>query len=288
MERKPSWLRKRVNLSSCQQMQRLLRNLRLSTVCEQARCPNIGDCFGRGTATFLILGDACTRRCSFCSVGKGKPKPVDAGEPERVAQAVRRLGLRYVVVTSVTRDDLPDGGSEQFVRTVGAIRDANPQAVVELLIPDFLLNPAALSAVAFSGAAVIGHNVETVPSLYPAVRPQADYRRSLEVLRRLKERSARVLTKSGIMLGLGEQRDEVLRVFEDLRAAGCDFLSIGQYLAPGVCHHPVREFVPPEVFAELGEVAQRCGFAHVESGPYVRSSYFAEEYLRSQPERPPV
>jgi len=266
-------------------MQGFLRDLKLSTVCEEARCPNIGECFARGQATFLILGTVCTRGCLFCSVDKGVPGPPDPEAPDRVADAVRRLALRYAVITSVTRDDLDDGGAGQFVRTVRAIRACCPETAVEILIPDFRLNRQAIDAVASCGAEVIGHNVETVPSLYGAVRPQADYGRSLEVLRLVGQTAARAMTKSGIMLGLGERRDEVLRVFDDLRSAGCDYLSIGQYLAPSRRHYPVREFVPPEVFASLAQEARARGFCHVESGPYVRSSYRAEEY-RSGPHGP--
>lgn len=275
--RKPQWLQKRINPAAHAGMEGLLGELRLHTVCQEARCPNITECFRERQATFLILGAACTRLCSFCNVTKQTPLPPDPGEPARVAEAIRRLNLSHVVITSPTRDDLPDGGSGHYVETVSSIRSVAPATKVELLIPDFLGNWESLARVVASGPAIIGHNVETVPRLYQ-VRAGADYDRSLGVLRTLRELDPAVRSKSGIMLGLGEREEEVLLVLADLRSAGCSYLSIGQYLAPSKSHHPVREFVPPECFEKYRAEALAMGFAHVESGPYVRSSYHAARY----------
>lgn len=255
-----------------------LRELGVETVCEQAMCPNAGECFGRGEATFLILGRHCTRACSFCNIDKSAPEPVDKGEPERVAEAVSKFGLKHVVVTSVTRDDLPDGGAGHFADTVSAIRKRSPGATVEVLVPDFSLSLDALKTVINSGPDIFAHNVETVPSLYSAVRQGSDYKRSLAVLRMAKNISAHLKTKSGIMLGLGESEGEVLGVMKDLRSVGCDFLSIGQYLAPSLKHHPVKEHISPVRFKYLKDVGMRIGFLHIESAPYVRSSYMAGKY----------
>lgn len=275
--RKPQWLQKKINPAAHAGMEGLLGELRLHTVCQEARCPNITECFRERQATFLILGAACTRLCSFCNVTKQIPIPPDPGEPARVAEAVRRLNLSHVVITSPTRDDLPDGGASVFAETVAAIRSASPATKVELLIPDFLGSRESLARVATSGPDIIGHNVETVPRLYH-IRAGADYGRSLYLLRTLRELEPAVRSKSGIMLGLGETEEEVLAVFTDLRSAGCSYLSIGQYLAPSKGHHPVREFVPPERFEKYRAEALALGFAHVESGPYVRSSYHASRY----------
>lgn len=275
--RKPEWLQKRINPAAHAGMEGLLGELRLHTVCQEARCPNITECFRERQATFLILGAACTRLCSFCNVTKQTPLPPDPGEPARVAEAIRRLNLSHVVITSPTRDDLPDGGSGHYAETVSSIRSVAPATKVELLIPDFLGNWESLARVVASGPAIIGHNVETVPRLYQ-VRAGADYGRSLGVLRTLRELDPAVRSKSGIMLGLGEREEEVLAVLADLRSAGCSYLSIGQYLAPSKSHHPVREFVPPECFEKYRAEALAMGFAHVESGPYVRSSYHAARY----------
>lgn len=258
----------------------MLRDLRVNSVCEQAMCPNIGECFSGNEATFLILGRHCTRRCSFCNIEKGAPSPPDEDEPRRVADAARRLSLKHVVVTSVTRDDLPDGGARFFAATVSSIRKSLPQATVEILIPDFRLSQEALAAVTGVFPDIIAHNVETVPALYKKVRQGADYRRSLEVLKTIKKISPGTRTKSGVMLGLGEKENEVCAVMRDLRSAGCGFLSIGQYLSPGPRHYPVKEYVPPEKFAYYKEAGRELGFSHIESGPYVRSSYRAAKYLR--------
>lgn len=275
--RKPQWLQKKINPAAHAGMEGLLGELRLHTVCQEARCPNITECFRERQATFLILGADCTRLCSFCNVTKRTPLPPDPGEPARVAEAIRRLGLSHVVITSPTRDDLPDGGAGLFAETVVAIRSAAPATKVELLIPDFLGNRASLSRVVASAPDIIGHNVETVRRLYH-IRAGADYGRSLGVLRTLRELDPAVRSKSGIMLGLGEREEEVLAVLTDLRSVGCSYLSIGQYLAPSKSHHPVREFILPELFEKYRDAALSMGFAHVESGPYVRSSYHAARY----------
>lgn len=278
---KPQWLNKKIDLKTYSDMKKRLRSLGVETVCEQAMCPNAGECFGRGVATFLILGRHCTRACSFCNVDKSAPLPPDPDEPRRVAEAVLQFGLKHVVVTSVTRDDLPDGGAWYFAETVSSIRKKSPSVTIEVLIPDFKLSPEAIKAVIDSRPDIIAHNVETVPSLYAKVRQGSDYNRSLEVLRMVKDVLPGMKTKSGIMLGLGESGDEVLGVIRDLRSAGCDFLSIGQYLAPSLRHYPVKEHIPPEKFMELKEKGAQAGFLHIESGPYVRSSYMAGIYLEN-------
>jgi lipoic acid synthetase len=276
---KPQWLDKKIDLATYSKMRRKLRSLGVETVCEQAMCPNAGECFGRGEATFLILGKNCTRSCSFCNVDRAVPLAVDRDEPWRVAEAVAEFALKHVVVTSVTRDDLPDGGAEIFAETVLSIRNLSADTTIEVLIPDFNLSVGSLNMVAAALPDVIAHNVETVPSLYEKVRHGSDYRRSLDVLGALKGISKDIKTKSGIMLGLGESEGELYRVMEDLRSVSCDFLSIGQYLAPSKRHYPVREYVSPDKFDLHKEKAESLGFLHVESGPYVRSSYMAREYL---------
>jgi len=276
---KPSWLNKKIHLGACSEMKSLLRGMKLETVCEQASCPNIGECFSRSRATFLILGLQCTRSCSFCNVVKGSPLPPDPGEPAMVAEAVKRLALKHVVITSVTRDDLPDGGAGIFADTVSNIRKNTPQVTVEILIPDFKFSLDSLKVVSGSEPDIIAHNVETVPALYKSVRRGSDYKRSLDVLKTIKEISPRLNTKSGIMLGMGEKEIEVLDVMRDLRAVKCDFLSIGQYLAPSKLHYPVKEYITPERFAYYKDKGLSMGFSHIESGPYVRSSYMADEYL---------
>lgn len=273
---KPRWLRSpippRVVVAPVED---LLGNLGLHTVCQSALCPNRGHCFSRGTATFMILGDRCTRRCPYCAVDKGGPAPVDPGEPERLADAVFRLGLRHVVVTSVTRDDLADGGAAQFAAVVEALRRRCPDATVELLVPDFGGSEEALDRVAAAGPAVLNHNLETVPRLYPVVRPEADYRRSLGLLSRAKAVAPRMVTKSGLMLGLGERKEEVLAVMADLREAGCDILTLGQYLRPSPAHLPVAEYLHPHRFAALRRAGLDMGFRAVFAGPLVRSSFHA-------------
>jgi len=261
-------------------MAALLQEHKLYTVCEEARCPNQGECFAQRTATFMILGRVCTRDCGFCSVSAGDPAPIDAEEPQRVAAAARELRLRHVVVTSVTRDDLQDGGAQQFAATIEAIRSLLPRSVIEVLIPDLKGDEAALEVIVASGPHVLGHNLETVPRLYPSIRPQADYERSLRILALAKERGNGMLTKSGILLGLGESIAEVERVLQDLRAASCDLLALGQYLQPTPRQIPVQSFIPPDLFSQLKQRAEEWGFAYVASAPFVRSSYHSEEAYR--------
>lgn len=277
IQRKPEWLRKKVNPGDQSEMRHLLGELRLNTVCQQALCPNISECFSCGQATFLILGKNCTRLCSFCNVEKTVPLLVDADEPARVAEAVTRLKLSHVVITSPTRDDLPDGGASIYAATVAAIRTSSPATRIELLIPDFQGSVSSLEAVVGSRPDIIAHNVETVPRLYQ-IRSGADYRRSLEILRLCAELAPDIRTKSGIMLGMGELEEEVLQLFAELRSVNCAYLSIGQYLAPSRRHYPVQKYLPPELFESLQSAALEMGFSHVESGPYVRSSYHAGKY----------
>jgi lipoyl synthase len=254
----------------------LLRELRLETVCENARCPNRPECYARRTATFMILGNICTRPCGFCSVPRGAPEALEDDEPQRVAEAAHRLGLKHVVITSVTRDDLPDGGADHFARCVLAVRQRTG-AAVEVLTPDFLGDTGAIDRVLESAPEVYNHNTETVPRFYKKVRGRADYRRSLDLLEYVKRRCPHMLTKSGLMLGLGETRDELLDTFADLRDVRCDALTLGQYLTPTLKHVPVARYLPPAEFDELGVLARSLGFSKVASGPYVRSSYHADE-----------
>ena len=277
--KKPSWLVvKAPQEKTLQQMRRLLDDLNLHVICDQALCPNIGTCFAHGTATFLILGDTCTRDCHFCAVKKGETRPPDPEEAERVAQAVKRLGLKHVVVTSVTRDDLKDFGAGQFASTVGRIRTLNPDTRIELLIPDFKGSSEALEKVVETNPDILGHNLETVPRLYPQVRPGASYQRSLKLLKMIKVLNRAILTKSGLMLGLGEREQEILGVMKDLRSVNCDILTLGQYLQPSERQLKVEEYVKPEKFKEYQEIGLSLGFAYVASGPLVRSSFNAGEY----------
>ena len=281
-ERKPKWIRAQFpGGERYGEIVRLLRDETLNTVCQEARCPNIGECFNRGTATFMILGDTCTRACGFCAVTSGKPAPIDWTEPRRLAEAVERLGLAYVVITAVNRDDVSDGGSQIFASCIELIRQRLPETAVEVLIPDFVGNWDALETVLAARPTVLNHNVETVRRLYPRVRFQARYERSLELLRRSAEWSPRIPTKTGFMLGLGEERDEVSELLHDLRAVGVELLTVGQYLRPSAKHLPVVRYVPPEEFADIREEALSIGFRHVESGPMVRSSYHADEQARA-------
>jgi lipoic acid synthetase len=280
MQPKPDWLKVRVHSGQPNnEVVELLNRLSLNTVCEEANCPNLSECFGRQTATFMILGKVCTRNCTFCNVSKGQVEPVDPAEPLHLAQAVRELGLKHVVVTSVTRDDLNDGGAGYFFQVIAAVRELSPEVVIEVLIPDFRGDANALKQVVAATPAIINHNIETVPRLYSEVRPLADYRRSLILIRRVKDFKRGIYTKSGIMVGLGETPEEVVGVFEDLREHGCDFLTVGQYLAPSKKHHPVVEYVHPDQFEQYRKIALRLGFDYVASGPLVRSSYMAEEAL---------
>lgn len=281
--RLPPWLHKRIPAGgSLETTRKLLEELQLNTVCQSALCPNLGECFARRTATFMILGKVCTRNCRFCAVEGGRPEPVDPDEPRRVAVAAARLGLRHVVVTSVTRDDLPDGGAGQFAATIGALRDQLPQAIIEVLTPDFKGERASIARVVEARPHIFNHNMETVPRLYPRVRPAADYRRSLEVLKMVKDLVPDIYTKSGMMVGLGETREEVEEVMADLRGAGCDILTIGQYLRPSPQHLAVEEFVPPETFEHYGQLGRKMGFLYVASAPFVRSSYNAAEFSRAE------
>jgi lipoic acid synthetase len=274
---KPAWLRKRLPAGPAyEEVRRLLHDCRLHTVCQSACCPNQFECFARRTATFMILGDRCTRNCRFCAVDHGTPAAVDAEEPRRVAEAAGHLGLRYIVVTSVTRDDLSDGGAAIFAATVGTVKRRIPGARVEVLIPDFRGNERALQTVLEAGPEVLNHNLETVSRLYAAARPQADYRRSLDLLAHSAAAAPQILTKSGLMLGLGENEIEIRAALADLRGAGVGILTLGQYLQPTRAHLPVVRYLPPEVFESWHREALAMGFAAVASGPFVRSSYHAD------------
>ena len=276
--RKPAWLKRRLPTGDgYARVRELIEAGRLHTVCQEAKCPNIWECFSHRTATFLIMGERCTRNCRFCSVHSGVPEPLDPGEPGRVAEAAAEMELKYVVVTSVTRDDLPDGGAAHFAATIRAVRGRIPGAEIEVLIPDLQGDRAALRTVLDARPDVLNHNIETVPRLYPHVRPQADYRRSLELLRAAGEIAPSIPTKSGLMLGLGETPAEVQQTLQDLRAHGCRLLTLGQYLQPSQEHLPVAAYVPPEEFERWRTVALELGFTHVASAPFVRSSYHAGE-----------
>lgn len=279
--RLPEWIKTR-SYTGLHETKHLLRRHGLSTVCEDARCPNRGECFSRPTATFLILGPHCSRNCGFCSVTSGIPAPVNTHEPEQVAAAAAELNLKYVVITSVTRDDLPDGGADQFAQTIHAVKERLPEARVEVLTPDFNGDINALGIVLDAEPDVFNHNMETVQRLYPMVRQQADYQQSLSVLRAAKKISPAVAVKSGFMLGLGETRDEVLQLLEDLRKSRCDLLTIGQYLRPTKKNLPVVKYILPEAFDELKATALNMGFRYVASGPLIRSSMNAEEMFNRQ------
>jgi len=272
---RPDWLKVRVpSGESYARLKGLIDGNRLHTVCEEARCPNMGECWNAGTATFMILGDTCTRSCGFCAVKTGRPVALDTDEPYRVAEAIRIMKVRHAVITSVNRDELPDGGAAIFAETIRQARKVNPAVTIEVLIPDFRGVHWALQLVTDEGPDILNHNTETVPRLYARVRPQARYGRSLEVIRRAHE--VGMVTKSGLMLGLGERPDEVIGVMEDLRANHCDILTLGQYLQPTRDHLPVERYVPPAEFSQFKEKGMGMGFRHVESGPLVRSSYHAE------------
>jgi len=278
--RLPEWLRiKLPTADTFSRTRSLLDELKLHTVCESAKCPNHWECWSKGTATFMIAGDRCTRACQFCAVSTAKPLPLEADEPQRVAEATRRMGLKHVVITAVARDDMADGGADHFRRTIEAVRGLNPGIVIEVLTPDFLDKEEPIDAVLSANPHIFNHNLETVRRLTPNVRHRATYDRSLNVLKKVKaKRGDSIYTKSGMMLGLGEREDEVLTAMEDLRQVGCDILTLGQYLQPTLKHLPVEEFVTPEKFAELGERGRQLGFVHVASGPMVRSSYHADEF----------
>jgi lipoic acid synthetase len=278
IERRPEWLKVRLPVGpNFRELAGIMRTQALHTVCEEARCPNIGDCWERRTATFLILGNVCTRHCAYCAIAHGLPTELDVREPERVADAAGAMGLRHVVITSVDRDDLRDGGAGMFAQTIRLLRERLPQSSIEVLIPDFKGDPQALWTVLDAGPDILNHNIETVPRLFRAVRSGGNYRRSLDLLERAKARGQRWLTKSGMMVGLGETWDEVLATMRDLRAAGCDILTVGQYLSPGKDYRPIARYYHPEEFAALKREGREMGFRHVESGPLVRSSYHADE-----------
>jgi lipoic acid synthetase len=285
--RKPDWIRVKAPVSAGYiETQRIVRANGLHTVCEEAGCPNIGECWEKKHATFMIMGDTCTRACAFCNVKTGLPQPLDAAEPARVAEATAKLGLAHVVVTSVDRDDLDDGGAAHFAAVIGAIRGRCPKTTIEVLTPDFLRKPGAAETVVAARPDVFNHNLETVPSKYLAVRPGARYFASLRLLQRVKEIDPPMFTKSGIMVGLGEERNEVLQVMDDLRAADVDFLTIGQYLQPARKHHPVVRFVPPDEFKALATIALAKGFSIVSASPLTRSSHHAgEDFARLKASR---
>jgi len=286
-QRLPSWFKKKMpDPAHLASMRALFQELSLHTICESAICPNLGDCFSRKTATFLLLGNICTRNCTFCAVEKGVPRPVDENEPEHLVEAVDKLGLRHVVITSVSRDDLPDGGASHFARTITLLKERGNGLSIEVLIPDFLGSLFSIKTVVATRPDVINHNLETVPRLYPEVRPQADFQRSLELLGQVKEMDSRIVTKSGVMVGLGETRDELLQTMQELRRVNCDLLTIGQYLQPSSSHHSVVRYVPPEEFLEYEITGKDMGFRDVASAPLVRSSFNAAQlYARAKAER---
>lgn len=280
-ERMPEWFKVKYNEEAVNEVSRLMAKLKLNTVCKEANCPNLGECFQKHTATFMILGSQCTRNCRFCNVVHGTPEPVDTEEPMHVAEAVRDLKLRHVVITQVTRDDLPDGGAIQFAKTVSSIRSLCPDVTIEVLISDMKGDKNSLDTVIAAHPEVINHNIETVAPLYPDVRPEASYERSLSVLRYVKEKDSSILTKTGIMLGLGETKEQVLQTMDDVLTTGCDIFTIGQYLRPSPAHVEMKEYISPEIFAEYKEIGLQKGFRYVASSPLVRSSYRAAEALQS-------
>ena len=279
VKRKPSWIRaKAPTTKEVKRLKEVLRNQKLITVCEEAACPNLGECFTKGTATFMIMGDICTRRCPFCDVGHGRPNPLDENEPASLAETIQAMALKYVVITSVDRDDLRDGGAQHFVDCIKAVRETNPEIRIEILTPDFRGRmEIALQIMEQAPPDVFNHNLETVPRLYKQSRPGADYQWSLDLIKEFKQMHPSVPTKSGLMLGLGEEIDEVKEVMQDLRNHDCEMLTLGQYLQPSLDHLAVDRFVTPDEFKELEVIGYEMGFSHVASGPMVRSSYFADE-----------
>jgi len=279
IKRKPSWIRaKAPTTKEVIRIKEILRNQKLVTVCEEAACPNLGECFTKGTATFMIMGDICTRRCPFCDVGHGRPNPLDENEPASLAETIQAMSLKYVVITSVDRDDLRDGGAQHFIDCIKAVRESNPNIRIEILTPDFRGRmDIALEIMGNAPPDVFNHNLETVPRLYKQSRPGSDYQWSLDLLKRFKEMHPKIPTKSGLMLGLGEEIDEVKVVMQDLLDHGCEMLTLGQYLQPSLEHLAVERFVTPDEFKELEVLGYEMGFSHVASGPMVRSSYFADE-----------
>jgi lipoyl synthase len=277
-QRLPPWVRRTVlNTEENRETRQILKSQGLNTICESGRCPNKGECWSKGTATFMLMGSVCTRTCRFCAVNKGRPEPLDPTEPLRIVEAARQLGLRHVVLTSVNRDELPDQGAQHFATTIRLLQENVPGIAVEVLTPDFQGRRDCIATVLSAKPIVFNHNLETVPRLYKQVRPGSKYQRSLDVLQAAKEIDANIHTKSGIMLGLGERRDEVLSVMENLRAIDCDFITLGQYLRPTRNNLPVHRYVTPEEFDELGDIGWKMGFKMVHSGPLVRSSYHASE-----------
>lgn len=276
----PEYLKKKgIKAEKNLKVQSILEKNGLCTVCHSARCPNLNECFSLGTATFMILGDTCTRTCRFCAVRKGSQQTPDDTEPERLANAASEMGLRYVVITSVTRDDLPDGGASHFKKTISTLRKRVPGAGIEVLIPDFGGNLQALEKVLSERPNVLNHNIETVPRLYPEIRPEANYRRSLDILKYASEMAGDITVKSGLMLGMGEKREEITDVMTDLKHAGCRILTLGQYLPPGKDYYPVREYIHPDFFEEMASIGEKMGFGRVLAGPFVRSSYHAADLL---------
>ncbi|SHE83997.1 lipoic acid synthetase [Thermoanaerobacter uzonensis DSM 18761] len=276
---KPEWLKVRLLNEDLNRMEAFLKSMSLNTVCQSANCPNMGECFARKTATFMIMGNICTRNCRFCAVEKGHPQPLDEDEPRRIAEAAQKLGLKHVVVTCVTRDDLPDGGASHFAKTIYELKKF-PGVTVEVLVSDFMGKEESIAQVVEAKPDIINHNVETVPRLYPMVRPKADYLRSLNLLKKSKELNPYIITKSGIMVGLGETEEEVIQVMKDLRSVDCDMMTIGQYLRPSAKHIEVAEYVTPQQFKRYEEIGYELGFKYVASGPLVRSSYHADEGLK--------
>ncbi len=287
---KPDWLKKRYNFSEVREMKQKLRGLKLHTVCEEARCPNISECFARGTATVMIMGDICTRACKFCAVATGRPKPLDIEEPLHVAEWAHSLGLKHIVITSVDRDDLPDMGAKHFAQTINEVRNLNPKMVIEVLTPDFQGRDQLINEVCESKPLIFNHNLETIERLTPSVRSAAKYRRSLYVIEHVKKNYPMLMTKSGLMLGLGEKEEEVLQTMHDLKNHGCDFLTLGQYLQPTQKHLPVAEYIPPQKFDEYRVKGEEMGFRGVFSGPFVRSSYMADGFFAGETMRevPPL
>ncbi|MDD4635315.1 MAG: lipoyl synthase [Dehalococcoidales bacterium] len=277
-KRLPDWFKQRIpRIDEMADVSSVLAELKLNTVCQSALCPNMCQCFAKKTATFMIMGDICTRNCTFCAIKKEKPAPLSTDEPERIAAAVNRLGLEYVVITSVTRDDLADGGASHFAQTIQAVRFASPDVKIEVLIPDFQGLTSALETVVNAKPAVVNHNIETVPRLYSTVRPLANYQRSLELLRNIKSINPEIITKSGLMLGLGETREEVLATMQKMRESECNLITLGQYLSPSSQHHPVINYIAPEEFSSYTKPALEMGFSGIASAPLVRSSYRAAE-----------
>ena len=280
--KKPEWLKKRVSFNEeIRATRKILNELELNTVCENARCPNLSECFSKNTATFMIMGNICTRNCKFCAVASGTPETLNPEEPAQIAEAVKKLNLKHVVITSVTRDDLKDGGAEHFKKCVEAIRKLDKEIVIELLIPDLKFNKKALDTVTASKPDILNHNVETVPGLYSKVRPEAEYNRSLQVLQYIKESDNDIYTKSGLMLGLGETETQVIKVMKDLRRISCDILTLGQYLQPGSTHYPVQDYIKPAQFNQYRKIGKELDFKYIASGPYVLSSYQAEEFSKT-------